>query len=61
MNDRLQQEPQRTKKAYSKPELVEVPLRPEEAVLGNCKSSTAIGPGGSSNCHPVGACFSQGS
>jgi len=61
MNDRLQQEPQRTKKAYSKPELVQVPLRPEEAVLGHCKMGSVIGPGGSSNCMPVAACFTLGS
>ena len=61
MNDRLPQEPQRTKRAYSKPELVQVPLRPEEAVLGNCKVSGATGPGGTETCHPVGNCFSEGS
>lgn len=61
MEHRLQQETQREKKAYSKPELVQVPLRPEEAVLGNCKSAAAIGPAGSTNCTPVGNCFSQGS
>jgi hypothetical protein len=57
----MQQEPQRTKRAYSKPELVQVPLRPEEAVLGNCKTAGVVGPGGTSNCAPVGPCFSQGS
>ena len=62
MNDRPQQEPQRTKRAYSKPEFVQIPLRPEEAVLGNCKSAGAsTGPLGTSNCHPAGACFSIGS
>ena len=61
MDDRSQKEPQRTKRAYSKPELVQIALRPEEAVLGNCKDMTTIGPGGSSNCMPVGNCFSIGS
>jgi hypothetical protein len=61
MSDRQQQDPQRTKRPYSKPELVQVPLRPEEAVLGNCKSSSAAGPGGPANCFPVGNCFSLGS
>jgi hypothetical protein len=34
--------PQR--KSYSKPEIRLVPLRPEEAVLGACKSTGIIGP-----------------
>ena len=50
-----------TKKIYQKPTLVEVALRPDEAVLGACKSSGASGPVGSGNCHPVGSCMSQGS
>ena len=61
MNDRLHQEPQRKRKVYSKPELVQIPLRPEEAVLGNCKMDGVTGPGGSSTCAPTGPCFSQGS
>jgi len=32
------------KKTYSKPEIREVKLRPEEAVLGNCKNSVGTGP-----------------
>ncbi len=32
------------KKNYAKPSISEVKLRPEEAVLGNCKISTAAGP-----------------
>jgi len=62
MTDRLQQEPLRTRRAYSKPELVQVPLRPEEAVLGNCKlTSGTAGPGGASSCNPVGNCMTIGS
>ncbi len=49
------------RKTYKKPEMVRVSLRPEEAVLGHCKSGAAAGPGGSSSCSPVGPCFSQGS
>jgi len=30
--------------AYQPPEVVRVSLRPEEAVLGHCKTSTATGP-----------------
>ena len=32
------------KKRYVKPELRQVDLRPEEAVLGNCKTSGVAGP-----------------
>ncbi len=32
------------RKRYEKPELRKVPLRPEEAVLGNCKNGSASGP-----------------
>ena len=61
MSDRPLHEPQRTKRAYSKPELVQIPLRPEEAVLGNCKTTGATGPGAPSNCTAAGPCFSLGS
>lgn len=61
MNDRPQQEPQRPKRTYSKPELVQIPLRPEEAVLGNCKTTGATGPGAPANCMSAGPCFSIGS
>ncbi len=30
-----------TRKAYTRPTLAKVPLRPEEAVLGGCKADTA--------------------
>jgi hypothetical protein len=49
------------KKPYVKPELRQVPLRPEEAVLGNCKMS-GLGPGpGDANCQPVVPCVTIGS
>ena len=32
------------KKPYVKPEVMQVPLRSEEAVLGNCKSASTSGP-----------------
>lgn len=38
------------KRPYLKPELVEVPLRPEEAVLGVCKSYNSSQPG-TMPCH----------
>jgi hypothetical protein len=33
-----------TKKPYTKPHIQEVPLRPDEAVLGNCKTASVSGP-----------------
>ena len=48
------------KKPYVKPEVKRYPLRPEEAVLGFCKTSSSAGPSGS-NCRTVGTCRAQGS
>lgn len=49
------------KRAYAKPTLRQVHLRPDEAVLGNCKTSTVFGPVGS-DCEPaMVACSSDGS
>jgi hypothetical protein len=49
------------KKPYTRPEITHIDLRPEEAVLGNCKTSGSSGPGGVGSCAPVGNCFGQGS
>jgi hypothetical protein len=49
------------KKPYTKPEVTLIDLRPEEAVLGNCKTSGSSGPGSLGNCKPVGNCSTQGS
>jgi hypothetical protein len=32
------------RKPYAKPQVQEVPLRPDEAVLGGCKTSSVSGP-----------------
>jgi hypothetical protein len=48
------------KKPYQKPTITRFPLRPEEAVLGFCKSSSSAGPSGG-GCRSVSACFSPGS
>jgi hypothetical protein len=48
------------KKPYAKPVVTRYPLRPEEAVLGFCKSPTSSGQG-NSTCNAVGNCFTQGS
>jgi hypothetical protein len=42
------------KRPYEKPSVRAIPLRPDEAVLAVCKSSNHSGPGGGSNCNPVG-------
>ena len=56
MNENNSQE----KKRYEKPTLTRFPLRPEEAVLGFCKSSASAGPSGG-NCQTVGFCRNPGS
>jgi hypothetical protein len=63
MNDATLQGPVRKKRAYEKPQMVQVPLRANEAVLGHCKTSSQTGPGATSAqaCHPIGNCFSIGS
>lgn len=50
---------QESRKPYQKPVLLRFPLRPEEAVLGFCKSTTAPGPSGG-NCMSL-SCMTQGS
>lgn len=51
---------QRSKRPYHKPEVVQIPLRPDEAVLGNCKTPNVTGPsapncGGGANCMSIGS------
>jgi hypothetical protein len=48
------------RKPYVKPEVKQVPLRPEEAVLGFCKTATVAGPL-QSTCSFLGGCSSPGS
>jgi len=48
------------KKPYFKPEVKQVPLRPEEAVLGFCKSTTGAGPLSPTCSAPI-PCSSTGS
>lgn len=58
----LKENQKQSKKPYAKPVLKQVALRPEEAVLGNCKTSGVTGPVGAGDCAPGGAsCSSQGS
>ena len=47
------------KKPYVKPQVTQVPMRPEEAVLGNCKIAGVMGPA-TANCGAI-MCSSVGS
>jgi len=51
------------KRRYEKPEITQVDLRPEEAVLAACKASTGQGGGGpgGGNCRAPVPCSSLGS
>ena len=48
------------KRPYVKPQIREVELRPEEAVLGNCKKASVAGPL-QAGCNNPGNCSSLGS
>ena len=61
MTDETTQGTRESKRAYRRPELIQISLRPEEAVLGNCKHSGASGPSGGNCGLPLGACAAQGS
>jgi len=50
----------KTKKPYKKPEIKRVPLRPQESVLGFCKTSQARGPQ-IGTCTRPGSCLTEGS
>jgi len=55
-----QQQAGSTKKKYEKPEAKRFPLRPDEAVLGFCKTNAASGPI-SIGCRGSQACSAPGS
>ena len=50
----------RQRKPYQKPEATRFPLRPDEAVLGFCKSTTGGGPF-HPHCTNSGGCSAAGS
>ena len=58
-NDNKSQE--KRKRVYQKPEVTQVSLRPEEAVLGVCKSASSGSVAGHSNCSVTPRCSSVGS
>ena len=49
-----------TKKVYTKPELNQIPLRPEESVLGFCKNTNTYGPI-IYHCQIIVSCWTIGS
>jgi hypothetical protein len=60
MNDKRDNDATPTKKRYEKPEVTQVSLRPEEAVLGACKAGRVSGPG-QPRCGVPAPCSSLGS
>jgi hypothetical protein len=48
------------KRPYAKPDIKQVSLRPEEAVLGSCKTAAISGPG-QAKCSSPSACSSLAS
>ena len=62
MNDKPKERLEQQKKLYMKPEVKKIALRPEEAVLGFCKSNFVYGPLniGYTNCTHV-RCYARGS
>jgi hypothetical protein len=63
MDDTQKEDASRPKRPYQKPELAQVQLKPEEAVLGNCKMQARRGPA-SANCALPGGggpCSNSGS
>jgi len=48
------------KRPYVKPQIQEVPLRPDEAVLGGCKTASVSGPA-QHRCNAPALCSSAGS
>jgi hypothetical protein len=57
----IKEDQKQAKKPYARPVLKQVALRPEEAVLGNCKTAGISGPVSTGNCAPGGPCSTQGS
>ncbi len=60
MKERTVNDTSRAKKPYEKPEVTQVSLRPEEAVLGACKAGRVSGPG-QPRCGVPAPCSSLGS
>jgi hypothetical protein len=53
---------EKNSKPYEAPKIVRVSLKPEEAVLGHCKTPSSAGPVGAGSCVNAGlGCSSFGS
>ena len=63
MQEKREFEGRPNRKPYLKAEVKRVELKPEEAVLGNCKVSAIHGPASTTtDCAPSGTeCYTQGS
>ena len=61
VKDKTSRDSSRRKKPYVRPEVKQVPLKPEEAVLGFCKQTDIFGPGTTSCGVGVSICYSTGS
>lgn len=59
-NDKKPLEPG-SHRGYEPPKVIRVSLRPEEAVLGHCKVTGAMGPVASSSCRSFVSCRTLGS
>ncbi len=60
--DRFKESGEKSRKPYRKPSAKKVPLRPEEAVLGNCKNTNTGGANiGSGICSIPSNCSTIGS
>lgn len=55
MDDKQPEKKRELRKHYKKPEVKKVRLKPEEAVLGGCKTASVAGPG-QSLCSSLGGC-----
>ncbi len=58
MKDEERRNTQKGKKPYLKPKIQQVQLKPEEAVLGGCKTETIAGPARITCGFGVGQCSS---
>lgn len=57
----MRNERENDKKRYDKPRVTRFPLRPEEAVLGFCKTSASSGPYQVDSCTSPSTCTMPGS
>jgi hypothetical protein len=61
MPDQPSNTPKKAKKPYVRPEVKQVQLKPEEAVLGFCKQTGFVGPAANNCGVGVSICYATGS